>query len=500
MEGTREFLLNEIITWATAEPSQKNESNTYWVYGLPGIGKTTLAHSISERLHEQNQLAGAFFCRRDDPDLGDARNIIPTLINQLAIISPTFRSIVAKYLRNDRMAEFTKESLFLNLLRSLPLRRMHKLVFVIDAFDECGDTLSRPGILKALTDAAAQAAWLRIIITSRPEIDIQRFFDTPAHSSHMRYDLAADQEASADLRTFARGQFDLVVSRWYLPTTWPEESLFNSVISHSNGLFIFIKTVVLTLEHCKDPTESLKATLQYSAGTGLDTLYGLYSSILQSRIPPNDGEFQQVLGVLLASAPHRSLRKETIAELAGVRPDLVKKWVDDLSSLLYEDEGANKGVCVRHLSISDFFISSECPYDYHVDRQDANIQLGIACLTTMIYRLRFNICKLEDSRLANADIKDLHLRIEQNISDTLQYSCLHWANHLCSDLRNYNQRGQEQLKKFIEGRYPLFWIEVLSLMGMVSTCGPSLQRVLLTWPKVSITQLGIVYIFEVILI
>ena len=255
---------------------------------------------------------------------------------------------------------------------------------------------------------------------------------------------------------------------------WPEESLFNKVISQANGLFIFINTVVLTLEYWDDPTESLEATLQYSANTGLNSLYTLYSSLLKSRITPSDGKFQRVIGVLLASAPYRSLCRETIAELAKVKPNLVKKWVDELSSLLYEDEGAKKGIRVRHLSISDFFISDECPSECRVDPRDANIQLGISCLTTMIDQLRFNICKLEDSRLDNADIKDLQSRIEQNISDAFQYSCLYWSSHLCSSPKNDDWRGWELLKKFIEGQYPLFWIEGLSLMGMVSTSVPSL--------------------------
>ena len=498
MEGTREFLLNKIIAWAS--DGSKNESNIYWIYGLPGIGKTSLAHSISERLHDQKRLAGAFFCRRDDPNLNESRNILPTLISKLAITFPPFRSIVAERLRNDPnlTPEAIKESLLLDLLGSLPRHPKHTLVFVIDALDECGDTRGQPAILRALTDAAAQVPWLRIIITSRPEVNIQRFFDAPAHSSYLRYDLDTDQEASADLRTFAQSEFDSVASRWYLATPWPEEPLFNRVISHANGLFIFIKTVVLALENCKNPTEALEATLQYSTGAGLNSLYGLYTNILTSRIPPSDGEFKRVIGVLLVTAPYRSLCKETIAELAGVRPNLVKKWVDDLSSLVHEDKGVNEGIHVRHLSISDFFISDECPREYHVDPRNANIQLGIECLTTMIDQLRFNICKLEDSRLANADIKDLQSRIGQNISGALQYSCLYWSNHLCSSRKHDDQRVCELLRKFFEGRYLLFWIEVLSLMGMVSTSVPSLRRVISTWIKVSIAYSGLVYILKVV--
>jgi hypothetical protein len=157
-------------------------------------------------------------------------------------------------------------SLFLDFIRSLPRSPEHSLVFVIDALDECGDARSRPGILKVLMDATAQAPWLKIIITSRTEADIQRFFDTLTQSSYLPYDLATDQDASADLRNFARSQFDLVASEWHLPTPWPEESDFNRVISRANGLFIFIKTLVLALERCKDPEVSLKAACKTQPG------------------------------------------------------------------------------------------------------------------------------------------------------------------------------------------------------------------------------------------
>jgi len=192
-----------------------------------------------------------------------------------------------------------------------------------------------------------------------------------------------------------------------------------------------------------------------------------------------------VIGVLLTTGPYHALCEETIAELAGVRVDLVRMWMSDLSALLYQDEGANGGVRIRHLSISDFFVSSDCQGDYRVNLQNANMQLGITCLRTMVEKLHFNICKLEDSRFANADVQDLSSRIQQNISDALQYSCIYWSNHLCFTPSNGNSDGWESLKKFFQGPYALFWIEVLSIMEMVSIGVPSLRRVISTWVKVS---------------
>jgi hypothetical protein len=538
MEGTRKSILSRILDWVTSphDRSDAPRRNTYWLYGLPGVGKSAVAHSLCEELHQRKHLAGAFFCRRDDKNLSDPKNILPTLIYNLAMIFPPFRSIVAERLHNDvnLTSKSMEHSLFLDFIGKLPHHPEHSLVLVIDALDECGDRRSRPGILSAVIDAAAQAPWLKIIITSRPEVDIFRFFDAPSRPPHSRYDLGIDEEAGADLCAFAQSEFDLVAADWSLPPPWPEEPLFDRVISRAKGLFIFIKTIVLALESCKDPTEALEAALEDSDDTALDPLYGLYANILKARIAPKDTEPQQItpeytepqqiapkntepqqiarkntepqrvarkntelqrmvpmnkelqriIGVVLATAPYRSLPEDAIATLAGVQLNVVKKWVEDLSSLFYRDEAAKGGIRVRHMSISDFFLNKDGTSDYQIDLNAANIELGIACMRTMVDQLRFNICHLEDSRVANEDVPDLQSRIEENIPVTLQYSSLYWSHHICFTPDNDDERVWGSLKTFFEGPYPLYWVEVLSIMRMVSIGAPSLRRVV-SWARVS---------------
>jgi hypothetical protein len=149
MDGTRQSLLNQVTDWVANKSGLHNVSG-YWFHGSPGIGKTSLAHSICEILHERNHLAGSFFCRRDDPNLSEPINILPTFIHKLAIIFPPFGTIVAKHLHNDPnlTPESMKGSLFLGFIRSLPCHPEHTLVFVIDALDECGNAQSRLGILR----------------------------------------------------------------------------------------------------------------------------------------------------------------------------------------------------------------------------------------------------------------------------------------------------------------------------------------------------------------
>ena len=481
MKGTRQSLLDQIMTWVTNESEQENvrQSNTYWIHGLPGIGKTTLAHSICASLHDREQLAGAFFCRSNDPNLREPSNILPTLIYKLAIIFPSFRRIVARRLRNDPnlTPESMKDTLFLDCIGSLRCHPKHTLVFVLDALDECGDTRSTrsPAILNVLTAAATQAPWLKIIITSRHKPDIQRFLKTS-----IQYHLAIDEPA---LKIFAQDQFRSLALTRGLSSPWPKETLFNSIITRANGLFVFISTLVLALEQCEEPEEFLKAILQKSPGTSLESLHGLYSAILEARIKQGDiADFRRMIGVLLTTAPYRPLREETVADLAGLKPNLVKKWVDDLSSLLCRDEGVDGEIRVRHSSISNFLVSDHC--DYQVNLGDANMELGNACLKTMLDQLCFDICKLEDSRLLNEDVKDLPSRIKENISDALQYSSRYWSNHLCFAADHDKSCVLGSLEVFFGGLYPLFWIEVLSIMGITPIGAPSLRRVI-SWVKVS---------------
>ena len=59
MDGTRKTILEQIMAWATNELEQTDGRNTCWIYGLPGIGKTSLAHSICASLHDKAHLSPA---------------------------------------------------------------------------------------------------------------------------------------------------------------------------------------------------------------------------------------------------------------------------------------------------------------------------------------------------------------------------------------------------------------------------------------------------------
>jgi hypothetical protein len=134
----------------------------------------------------------------------------------------------------------------------------------------------------------------------------------------------------------------------------------------------------------------------------------------------------------------------------------------------------NGRIRARHLSVIEFFTGPTCPPEFRVDVQEANGQLGHCCLVTMMKELEFNICKLETSCVLNADIHGLDARVQEKISDTLQYSSMHWSSHLCSG-PSPSRKVSDLLSTFLEGIQLLYWLEVLSLMGKVPVAISALQ-------------------------
>jgi hypothetical protein len=85
----------------------------------------------------------------------------------------------------------------------------------------------------------------------------------------------------------------------------------------------------------------------------------------------------------------------------------------------------------------------------------------------MIKQLKFNVCELGSSCHANAEIHDLDDRVQRKISNALQYSCIYWASHLCATSETVSVEISTLLDSFFTGTGPLYWMEVLSLMGKV---------------------------------
>jgi hypothetical protein len=471
MKDTRKLILDHIVAWATTPLENNNSSNDsaakniFWLYGSPGLGKTSVANSLCQRLHESGNLGGSFLCRRDDPVLSDPNRVLPTLLYRLACMWSPYRNLVVKAFREDPNlnADWRGCALLLENLYSLQNRSTTALVLVVDALDESGDPRTRTPLLKYFSEIGTRVDWLKIIVTSRPEYDITSFIQKLKLISH---DLSTDTQAHEDIRLFTKYRMASLAERYCLSSDWPGESRLDQIVRRSGGLFIFVETLYQFLDD-PDPEPLLTQVLDGTLGVANAELHKLYSTALETRIGRNKKDFRLFVQALVAVATRRSLPDKTLASLIGLEPRVVSSWVNNLSSLLYRDVSENGGIRARHLSVIEFLTGPTCPQEFQVDIQEANGLLGHRCLIIMTNKLEFNISKLETSCVLNSDIPNLDDRVQEKISDTLQYSSMHWSSHLCSGPSPASREVAEILSTFLTGTQLLYWLEVLSLMGKV---------------------------------
>jgi DNA polymerase III delta prime subunit len=97
-EGTRNQIIDEIMDWVRDD----NGPNIYWLCGMAGTGKTTIAYSLCKRLKQEGRLGASYFCSRTIDESRNIRAVIPSIAYQLASRSVTLRSLIVKAVKEDR--------------------------------------------------------------------------------------------------------------------------------------------------------------------------------------------------------------------------------------------------------------------------------------------------------------------------------------------------------------------------------------------------------------
>jgi hypothetical protein len=84
LENTRVELLREIYKWANGG----DERCIFWLSGLAGTGKSTIARTVARRYFDQKGLRASFFFSRGGGDVGHAGKFITSIALQLASSIP----------------------------------------------------------------------------------------------------------------------------------------------------------------------------------------------------------------------------------------------------------------------------------------------------------------------------------------------------------------------------------------------------------------------------
>ena len=449
----------------------------YWLNGLAGTGKSTIAQTIAERVFADGLLGASFFCSRDFEDRRNLKFIFPTLAVQLARTHTEFRSIFVPLVRSDPGIAY--ESLYsqLNKLIVQPLvKSAISTVIVIDALDECKDDEPTSAILSVLGQFVTQVPKVKFFITGRPEPCIQKGFRLKPLARATDVFLLHEVEQSQindDIRLFLRQKFSELGYKCG-PDGWPSEEELRLLCERSAGLFVHaVATAKFICQKGSNPKRQLVRLLQSPESSAFEgitrfkgnaTLDSLYTSILQGAFvesdPENDTRIRSVLGaVVLATNP---LSLSTIAALLCLDIEDVLPLLLSANSLLALQEDTDHPVRPFHKSFPDFIVDPARCTDprFRVHPPDRHAELLFGCLELMNRELEQNMCELPDG-VINSEVGDLGERIGRRIGRALQYACRSWHKHLPDTAPPHVISA---LREFLEKKF-LFWLEVLSVLG-----------------------------------
>jgi hypothetical protein len=490
LRGTREAVLSEIGSWT----KDFNMSPVFWLNGLAGTGKSTVAQTVSERAFADGLLGACFFCSRDFKDRSDLHLIFPTLAFQLAHKYPKFRSILVPLLQSN--PDIAHESLY-NQMKALiaePLNLSNvSTVIVIDALDECKDEEPSSVILSVLGRFVEKIPRVKFFITGRPESRIKTGFRLPllVHSTNVF--ILHDVHPSlinGDIRLFLKHELSTLAQRRRL-NQWPSDKDLDMLCRRAAGLFVYAVATVKFLDNkAQLPKQQLEVIARLPESTDYEgrthfrpntTLDSLYMSILKTAFSEqHPGVYSRVRStfgatILLANP----LPPSGIAELIGLDPEEVILFLTLVQSLFALDEDFSQPVKPFHKSFPDFITDPSRCADarFYISPPRLHFQLVMDCLRVMNNGLEQNLLSLPDYAL-NSEVEDLQTRIDNHISVGLQYACQYWYNHLTETKGNVSN-VISSLHIFLEQKF-LAWLEVVSVLGVVRGAVIALEK-LVPW-------------------
>ena len=469
----------EIERWVTDERGQR----LFWLNGLAGTGKSTIAQTFAETNFAEGKLGASFFCSRGFADRSNLQMIFPTLAFQLAYRYPLFREKLLQVLK--AVPEVGRESLCSQMEKLIvgPLKAANvPTLIIIDALDECKDEEPASAILSILSRYMDEIPNAKFFITGRPEPRIRSGFRlqslqpiTEVFKLHNVKPSSVDN----DIRLFFRTRLNEITknrSDCNFEQDWPGASNIDVLCEKAAGFFIYAATVVKFIaSKSRIPSEQLQLAISIQQSTthegrGIDPLY---TQVLEQAVDDVDASdkdrekiysrFKTVVGaVLLVFNP---LSVKAFSDLLGEFH--ISTTLYSLHSLLLVSEKTEDPIRAFHKSFPDFLTDFErCKGKwFFVDPEVYHAEILLSCLKLMKKRLKRNICNLDDCAIL-PEVKDLVVHQKDCIGDALEYACHFWTKHLLGvpSSSSYVEEVQKEINEFSTTNL-LHWIEVLVLTG-----------------------------------
>ena len=474
LPGTRESVLDGMMGWAR----NPQERHVFWLNGLAGTGKSTIAQTFSGMVADAGILGASFFCSRDYLDRKELKNIFPTLAYQLACRYPAFRNRIIRVIKQN--PSVARNSLISQLKELIvdPLSATNiSCVIVVDALDECVDDQPASALLSVLGRHVKNLRSVKFFIAGRPEPLIRTGFRLPLLEPITQIFLLHEVELSdvnEDIRLFLQEKLTAIAKRrsdFDVSNPWPRDQDLATLTRKSSGLFIFAATLARFIEsEHHEPNERLQLIVAQSDSTiyegraGVDPLYTqvLEHAFLGIKDTAVFTNLRRVLAaVILAFNP---LSREQIAKILGVSARLITTTLRHLHSVLLIPDEDFKEIRIFHKSFPDFLQDPDRCSDpkFLIYAPTHHGDMALSCLE-LLKKLKPNPCDLPDF-VMNRDVPNLKELLKDKVESSTRYGCGYWAAHV----RFSPIMGDTALRVIASAteffnNHGIQWIEVMSL-------------------------------------
>ncbi|KAI9432252.1 WD40 repeat-like protein [Lactarius indigo] len=490
MPGTRVDLIETLTSFAVSEDASRR---LFFLSGIAGCGKSSVATSVANSLHLRGRLTGSFFFKRVK-ELSDPANFLHTMAYLIASRHEPYRKALMNVLKTVTWLENQTplgqfNALFLrplNVIRNTSSTTAYHspsnqaiVAIVVDALNECDDALS---VSTYLAKIVGLAPWLRVIVTSRP-----------LDNDHVKQDLRRAQftthldlftiDAGEDILKFTQSSFAPLGPLHQLHSQVTEAEI-EALAKKSVGVFIWIKIALLyiaSLARDAAKVNELKSIVSSSAATspekGVDELYlRVLRNVAGNSLDSQDA-VKRFVGSIYATSRYRPLQCKGLHAFVPtsdpnipVTPEDVDDLRNKLSAVITVDP-KTEALRVRHPSFLDFVETQARSQEFYLKPSALDTMMAQRCFEILKADLKFNICGLESSLRRNDEIPDLKQRIPQE----LQYSAIYWLDHLFRSGESHDAKLIDA-HEFLYHERLLHWLEVLSVISEIDVATRILQK------------------------
>ncbi len=348
-----------------------SDSSRYLLlYGGPGTGKSAFS---AHYFHFDSRAVCSIFCEWGCRNYSDTSQIIKSIAFQMARKLSAYRIRLTELLEGSsgKLAFYGAQELF-DLLLIKPLyggiSGGAAILVIIDGADEANENGSNELAELLSSYADRLPPFLKILITSRNDAVVQRYFSDCEELHIDRY----QNENRKDIYRFLKEQLK---DRLNGCPSWRKEQILDELARKSGSSFLYAELLVKSIRSSRDSLDRISM-----APKGLN---GLYFTWMQRKFPDDaqyETEYWPALNLIAASG---SLPVRMLEKALGIRGIRLRKFVRQMKTFLETERDALGEECLYffHRSFAEWLCSENADV-YELSEEDGERLLAQTMLVS----------------------------------------------------------------------------------------------------------------------